>query len=250
MAGPRTEWIIPFKSTSIGNNIDFTRCHFVSDMTQQHHQHYPPVDIVTPTPLSLDSHTQRTAPSISSSSRSPAPVRRLVKSPAQQQSARPKAVRIEHARHHGRLNHLIFRELLDHQWFSWIKPKLTRRHLRPVIRCAIAVSSLDARQKLIVGLGRMGYTTDPCQRACSWTSRLQVEASVPRLIAVFLLVVAFILPPYQPVLQVFESYLNMFFFAALGWAWVRVVAVRADAGGPRHLHSLNRSHIDRPCKDL
>jgi len=36
------------------------------------------------------------------------------------------------------------------------------------------------------------------------------------------LIVAFIIPPHQPVIQVFEAYANMYFFAALAWAWVSV----------------------------
>lgn len=34
---------------------------------------------------------------------------------------------------------------------------------------------------------------------------------------------AFILPPAQPVVQVLESLLNMYFFAGLSWAWVSSV---------------------------
>jgi hypothetical protein len=43
------------------------------------------------------------------------------------------------------------------------------------------------------------------------------------LTAVFVLIVAFIIPPHQAVVQVFEAYANMYFFAALSWAWVGAV---------------------------
>lgn len=32
--------------------------------------------------------------------------------------------------------------VLEHRWFSWIKPKLKWKFLKPVVRCAIAVSLL------------------------------------------------------------------------------------------------------------
>lgn len=38
--------------------------------------------------------------------------------------------------------------------------------------------------------------------------------------AVFVLVVAFMIPPYHPVIQSLEVFANMYFFCALAWAWV------------------------------
>ena len=39
---------------------------------------------------------------------------------------------------------------------------------------------------------------------------------------------AFILPPSQPVVQVFESLLNLYFYTGLSWAWVSTGQVQFD----------------------
>jgi hypothetical protein len=49
------------------------------------------------------------------------------------------------------------------------------------------------------------------------------------LTAVFVLIVAFIIPPHQAVVQVFEAYINMYFFAGLSWAWVSLLVVDVSA---------------------
>mgnify|MGYP006876465766 CR=1 FL=1 len=45
-------------------------------------------------------------------------------------------------------------------------------------------------------------------------------ANATMLIPVFVLVVAFMIPPFQPVIQNLEVLANLFFFNALAWAWV------------------------------
>jgi hypothetical protein len=40
------------------------------------------------------------------------------------------------------------------------------------------------------------------------------------LIAVFILVVAFMIPPSQPVVQSLEMLANLYFFNGIAWAWV------------------------------
>ena len=40
------------------------------------------------------------------------------------------------------------------------------------------------------------------------------------LIPVFILVVAMMIPPSQPVVQNFEVLANLYFFTGLAWAWV------------------------------
>jgi drug/metabolite transporter superfamily protein YnfA len=53
-----------------------------------------------------------------------------------------------------------------------------------------------------------------------WDKQLVGHIVDRRLTVVFVLIVAFILPPQQAVIQVFEAYANLYFFTALSWAWV------------------------------
>ncbi|WVR04089.1 hypothetical protein IAU60_001088 [Kwoniella sp. DSM 27419] len=94
------------------------------------------------------------------------------------------------------LTGLRLQKIMKHRWFSWIKPKLTRTHFKPVLRGAIAA-----------WLGLVLLLIVPVERTLGQA-------------AFFLLVVAFMLPPSQPVIQQVEVYLNLFFFNALAWAWV------------------------------
>lgn len=72
------------------------------------------------------------------------------------------------------------------------------------------------------------------------------------LTAVFVLIVAFIIPPHQAVIQVFEAYVNMYFFAALSWAWVCRIgngSSSSPSGLSRHLRRQQGEGTDRSLKD-
>ncbi|WWC87577.1 uncharacterized protein L201_002467 [Kwoniella dendrophila CBS 6074] len=94
------------------------------------------------------------------------------------------------------LGELRARKVLSHRWFSWIEPKLTWKNMKPVARGWFA-SWVGLVLLLII----------PVERAMGKA-------------AFFSIIVAFMLPPSQPVVQQFEVYLNLFFFNGLAWAWV------------------------------
>nr|XP_019049909.1 hypothetical protein I302_00328 [Kwoniella bestiolae CBS 10118]OCF28839.1 hypothetical protein I302_00328 [Kwoniella bestiolae CBS 10118] len=94
------------------------------------------------------------------------------------------------------LGRLRARKLVGHRWFKWVGPKLTWKDMKPVARGTFS-SWVGLVLLLIV----------PVERAIGQA-------------AFFSLIVAFMLPPSQPVVQQFEIYLNLFFFNGLAWAWV------------------------------
>ncbi|OCF58351.1 hypothetical protein L486_04383 [Kwoniella mangroviensis CBS 10435] len=94
------------------------------------------------------------------------------------------------------LSRLRARKIVGHKWFKWVGPKLTWKDMRPVARGSFS-SWVGLVLLLIV----------PVERAIGQA-------------AFFSLIVAFMLPPSQPVVQQFEVYLNLFFFNGLAWAWV------------------------------
>ncbi|WWC68937.1 uncharacterized protein I206_102873 [Kwoniella pini CBS 10737] len=94
------------------------------------------------------------------------------------------------------LSRLRARKLIGHRWFMWVEPKLTWRNMKPV-----------ARGFFSSWVGLLFLLIVPVERAIGNA-------------AFFSIIVAFMLPPSQPVVQQFEVYLNLFFFNALAWAWV------------------------------
>ncbi|WRT65402.1 uncharacterized protein IL334_002345 [Kwoniella shivajii] len=94
------------------------------------------------------------------------------------------------------LSSLRIRKILGHRYFSWVGPKLTWGNMKPV-----------ARGFFSSWVGLVLLLIIPVERALGQA-------------AFFMLVVAFMLPPSQPVVQQCEVYLNLFFFNALAWAWV------------------------------
>ncbi|KIR40091.1 hypothetical protein I307_04809 [Cryptococcus deuterogattii 99/473] len=100
---------------------------------------------------------------------------------------------------------LRLKKILGHRWFCWIGPKLTWGKLKPVIRCAIAA-----------WLGLVLLVIVP------------VEAAMGNG-AFFLLIVSFMLPPSDPVVQTLEKYLYLFVFTALSWVWVIIAVLIAGA---------------------
>ncbi|WWC59927.1 uncharacterized protein I303_102489 [Kwoniella dejecticola CBS 10117] len=94
------------------------------------------------------------------------------------------------------LSRLRARKFVGHRWFQWVGPKLTWKHMRPV-----------ARGFFSSWVGLLFLLIVPVERAIGNA-------------AFFSIIVAFMLPPSQPVVQQFEVYLNLFFFNGLAWAWV------------------------------
>ncbi|WVQ94336.1 hypothetical protein IAU59_001415 [Kwoniella sp. CBS 9459] len=88
------------------------------------------------------------------------------------------------------------KKILGHRWFAWVKPKLTWGNMKPVLRGSFS-SWVGLVLLLIV----------PVERAMGNA-------------AFFSIVVAFMIPPSQPVVQQIEVYMNLFFFNGLAWAWV------------------------------
>ncbi|OXG24105.1 hypothetical protein C361_02654 [Cryptococcus neoformans Tu259-1] len=100
---------------------------------------------------------------------------------------------------------LRVKRILGHRWISWIGPKLTWGKLKPVIRCAVSA-----------WLGLILLMIVPVERAIGYG-------------AFFLLIVSFMLPPSEPVVQTLEKYVNLFFFTALSWVWVIITVLIAGA---------------------
>ncbi|WVQ83523.1 hypothetical protein IAT38_005664 [Cryptococcus sp. DSM 104549] len=90
---------------------------------------------------------------------------------------------------------LRVKKVMGHKWFNWVLPKITWGKMKPVVRTALA-SWLGLLMILI----------------------LPVERSLGNG-AFFLLIVGFMVPPSDPLIQSLEKYLNLFFFAGLAWAW-------------------------------
>ncbi|WVO17917.1 hypothetical protein L204_105615 [Cryptococcus depauperatus] len=99
----------------------------------------------------------------------------------------------------------LFQKLLAHRWFKWIRPKLTWGQLKPVVRTAIS-SWIGLVLLLIV----------PVERALGYG-------------AFFLLIVGFMIPPHEPIVQTLEKYLYLFFFAGVAWIWVILAVLIAGA---------------------
>jgi hypothetical protein len=108
------------------------------------------------------------------------------------------------------------RRALAHRWLVWIPPKLTWNNAKPVIRCAVAVGS--SAVELITGLGWLVIPAHPRNSAYDGPSSLYVTICIAD--PVFVLVVAFMLPPIQPLVQTLEQYANLFAYCGLSWAWV------------------------------
>ncbi|WVF66724.1 hypothetical protein IAT40_001466 [Kwoniella sp. CBS 6097] len=88
------------------------------------------------------------------------------------------------------------RKILGHRWFAWVGPKLTWGNMKPVLRGSFS-SWVGLVLLLIV----------PVERAMGNA-------------AFFSIIVAFMIPPSQPVIQQVEVYMNLFFYNGLAWAWV------------------------------
>ncbi|WVN90376.1 uncharacterized protein L203_105612 [Cryptococcus depauperatus CBS 7841] len=99
----------------------------------------------------------------------------------------------------------LSQKLLAHRWFKWIRPKLTWGQLKPVVRTAIS-SWIGLVLLLIV----------PVERALGYG-------------AFFLLIVGFMIPPHEPIVQTLEKYLYLFFFAGVAWIWVILAVLIAGA---------------------
>lgn len=71
-----------------------------------------------------------------------------------------------------------------------------------------------------------------CRKSCDF--HVGRRGAHTNRLAVFGLVVAFMLPPNQPVIQCIEQYFNLYFFCGIAWAWVslsacfRLVAPKAE----------------------
>ncbi|ORX36432.1 hypothetical protein BD324DRAFT_580777 [Kockovaella imperatae] len=85
--------------------------------------------------------------------------------------------------------------IIGHRWFSWIPSRLTLAHFKPVARCAIAA-----------WIGLLLQLIRPTEAALGYA-------------AFFVLVIAFMIPPALPFIQSLEIYINLYSFAAIGWAW-------------------------------
>ncbi|KAL7419840.1 hypothetical protein Q5752_005756 [Cryptotrichosporon argae] len=100
--------------------------------------------------------------------------------------------------------HKVWERVVTHEWISWIPPRWSWRSWQPVIRCAVAA-----------WIGLVVQLIHPSELALGNA-------------AFFVLVVAFMIPPYQSLIQALEIFLNLFFFCGLGWAWVCLGVFCAD----------------------
>ncbi|OCF42538.1 hypothetical protein I317_03654 [Kwoniella heveanensis CBS 569] len=108
----------------------------------------------------------------------------------------------ERAKQRGKIGQIMLwialwvRKVLGHRWFAWVGPKVTWGNMKPVLRGSFS-SWVGLLLLLIV----------PVERAMGNA-------------AFFSIIVAFMIPPYQPVVQQVEVYMNLFFYNGLAWAWV------------------------------
>ncbi|WVQ74377.1 hypothetical protein IAR50_003978 [Cryptococcus sp. DSM 104548] len=116
------------------------------------------------------------------------------------------------------LGKLRAQKIAEHRWFKWIGPKLTWGKCKPVVRSAISS-----------WLGLVLIVIVPVERVIGTGS-------------FFILIVGFMMPPYEPVVQTLEKYINLFFFAAMSWVWVIIaIAIAGATRGPPNLDKLAKA---------
>ncbi|TYJ59015.1 hypothetical protein B9479_000003 [Cryptococcus floricola] len=109
-------------------------------------------------------------------------------------------------------------KIAEHRYFSWIGPKLTWGKLKPVLRSAVSS-----------WLGLVLIVIVPVERAIGTGS-------------FFILIVGFMMPPYEPVVQTLEKYINLFLFASMSWVWVIIaIAIAGATRGPLDLDKVAKA---------